>query len=109
MATFMIRAPYTGDGFKGMVTSPSDREAGVRNVIEAVGASLENVYFSVSTGEAIVILSGTSQQMAALGMAVMSSGALGTIECMELLNTNDMTAAMETASQVVSTYRAPNQ
>ena len=47
--------------------------------------------------------------MAAAEMVIGSSGTTTGIEVIELIDSKSMTAAMETANKVVSTYQAPNK
>ena len=55
MAIYLARAKYSNAAFKGMVDIPQDREAGGRKLIEALGMTLHQVYFSVSTQPKILI------------------------------------------------------
>ena len=56
MAIYLARAKYSNAAFKGMVDIPQDREAGGRKLIEALGMTLHQVYFSVSTAESVFIV-----------------------------------------------------
>ena len=40
MPTFIVTGNYTTSAIKGMLESPSDREAAARAVVEATGGSL---------------------------------------------------------------------
>ena len=44
MPRFIVSGSYTAEGIKGMVASPSDREAVARSIVEAAGGTLETFY-----------------------------------------------------------------
>ena len=43
MSLYLTRAKYSQDAFKGMVASPSDREAAGRAMFEAAGIRLHHM------------------------------------------------------------------
>ena len=47
--------------------------------------------------------------MVVVEMVTMSSGVFTSVEGIEIIDSKSMTAAMETASKVVSAYQAPNK
>ena len=109
MATYLATASYSNDAFKGMVATPQDREAAARQLFESLGVSLHQIYFSVTDGDIIVVLQGSAQQMAALEMVTMASGAFTRIESREIISMTDMKSAMDTASQAMSSYTPPHR
>ena len=109
MAIYLARAKYSKAAFKGMVDIPQDREAGGRKLIEALGMTLHQVYFSVSTAESVFIVEGTAENIAAMEMVASSTGTIESIEALEIIDSKSMTAAMVTANKVVSAYQAPNK
>ena len=109
MALYLARAKYSNVAFKGMVDIPQDREAGGRKLIEALGMTLHQVYFSVSTAESVFIVEGTAENIAAMEMVASSTGTIESIEALEIIDSKSMTAAMVTANKVVSAYQAPNK
>ena len=62
MALYLARAKYSNAAFKGMVDSPQDREAAARKIFEAVGMTMHQCYFSVSSAELIAIGEGTPEK-----------------------------------------------
>ena len=50
-----------------------------------------------------------AESMTAVEMVTMSSGVFTSVEGIEIIDSKSMTAAMETASKVVSAYQAPNK
>ena len=65
MALYLARAKYSNAAFKGMVDSPQDREAAARKIFEAVGMTMHQCYFCVSSAELIAIGEGTPENLAA--------------------------------------------
>lgn len=109
MALYLARAKYSNAAFKGMVESPQDREAAARKIFEAVGMTMHQCYFSVSSAELIAIGEGTPESLAAIEMIIMATGACSEVSTLEIVDSKSMTAAMETANKVVSAYQAPNK
>ena len=109
MALYLARAKYSNAAFKGMVDSPQDREAAARKIFEAVGMTMHQCYFSVSSAELIAIGEGTPENLAAIEMIIMATGACSEVSTLEIVDSKSMTAAMETANKVVSAYQAPNK
>ncbi len=109
MAPNMTRAKLSNEAFKGYVDNPSDREAALKKLTGGLGMTVHKMYFSVSTAEIVTIAEGTADAMAAAEMIIGSSGTTTSIEVIELIDSKSMTAAMETANKVFSTYQAPNK
>lgn len=109
MSLYLTRAQYSSSAFKGMVTSPSDRGAAARSLFESMGIKAHTMHYSVSSGEIVTIIEGGAEQMAAVEMVIMSSGAFMGVSSLELVSIDQMNAAMTTASQMVAKYQAPNR
>ena len=106
---YLVRAKLSTEAFKGFVNNPQDREAPVRKLFGAVGVKFQNLYFSVSTREVVVLAESTAEDMAAVQMVTSAAGTTIGFEALELIDAKSMTAAMEKANQTMSTYRAPNK
>lgn len=109
MSLYLTRAQYSTSAFKGMVTAPSDRGAAVRSLFDALGIKTHSIYYSVTSAEIVTIIEGTADQMAAVEMIVMSSGACSAVNSLELVTIEQMNAAMSKAVQTVAEYQAPNR
>ena len=109
MSLYLFRFKLSNDAFAAYVKEPSYREAAARKLIEAAGGKLHNYYYSVSTAETIAITEIDAESMAAVEMVTISSGVFTSVEGIEIIDSKSMTAAMETASKVVSAYQAPNK
>ena len=109
MSLYMTRAKLSNEAFKGYVNDPKDREAAVQALMSAAGVTMHNMYFSVSTAEIVTIGEGTAEQFAAVEMVIASSGTVTSFEGIEIIDSKSMTAAMQTANKIVSSYQAPNK
>ena len=93
MALYLARAKYSNAAFKGMVDNPQDREAAASKLSSALNVNME----------------GSAENIAAVEMVTSSTGTFSSFEVIEIIDSNSMTSAMETANKVVSAYQAPNQ
>ncbi len=106
---YMTRAKLSNEAFKGYVNDPKDREAAVQALMSAAGVTMHKMYFSVSTAEIVTIGEGIAEQFAAVEMVIASSGTVTSFEGIEIIDSKSMTAAMQTANKIVSSYQAPNK
>ena len=76
-----------------MVDPPQDREAAANKLFDAMGITMHNIYFSVSSAEIVRILEGSAESMASLEMVTMSNGTFTSIDAKEVTDSKSMTAA----------------
>ncbi len=108
MGKYLVRARYTASAYKGMVDNPHDRESAITGLVGALGISVDSLYFTPSSGEAIMIIESDPQKNAALLIIVMSSGSLTDPSITELISSADMKSAMDTGNQLASQYKPAN-
>jgi uncharacterized protein with GYD domain len=106
VAKYLVLFSLTSESAKRFIAKPSDRSAVVREVAESAGGSLESYYwmFGQYDGAAIFNLP-DSHSMAAVSLAITSSGALSRFETHELIESSDLTAIAERAKGI--TYQPP--
>ena len=92
-----------------MLASPSDRGEGAKALARAVGAKMIDAYFSVTNGDALVLLEGTNEHMAEIQMITMASGAFLSVTIEEFISTKVQKNAMKTAGAKAGKYKAPNK
>lgn len=68
-----------------------------------------DAFFSVTNGDAVVLIEGTKEHMAELQMITMASGAFLSVTIEELISTKVQTAAMKTAGAKAAKYKSPNK
>jgi uncharacterized protein with GYD domain len=106
VAKYLVLFSLTSETAKRFIAKPSDRAAVIREVAESAGGSLESYYwmFGQYDGAAVFDLP-DSHAMAAVSLAIASSGALSRFETHELIESGDLTAIAERAKGI--TYRPP--
>ena len=106
VAKYLALFSLTGETIKRFVANPSDRAAVVRELAESVGGSLESYYwmFGQYDGAAVIVMP-DSHTLAAVNLAIISSGAFTRFETHELIEASDLTAIAERARGI--TYQAP--
>ena len=106
MAKYLLLFSLTSEAISRFVAKPSDRAAVVRQLAESVGGDLESYYwmFGQYDGAAVFNLP-DSQSMAAVSLAITSSGALSRFETHELFESGDLTGIAERAKGIA--YRPP--
>jgi uncharacterized protein with GYD domain len=105
MATYLTRAKYSCDAFKGMLGNPHDRGPVAKALFQSAGMSLTSVFYSPSTGEIVCVVEGDGVKAATVEMVVMGSGMFTAVESIELIGTDAMHDAMKRAAEVAGRYR----
>ena len=108
MPTYVSLFRYKDDALKGMIAKPSDREAAVRELAEAVGGRLHGMYLLFGQYDGVVIGEfPDSRAAAAVMVAVGGSGAVSHLETHEAIPAGEATAIFERAGELTGAYRAP--
>ncbi len=106
MARYLAQFSYSRQGVSDLVKNPQDRAAIVRGLIESWGGRLEAFYYTFGENDGVAIAELTDNtSMAALSMAVSSSGAFKAFKTTVLLTPEESVEAMRKASTVG--YRPP--
>ena len=106
MAKYLVLFSLTSETARRFVAKPSDRAAVVREVAESAGGRLESYYWMFGQyDDAAVFDLPDSHTMAAVSLAITSSGALSRFETHELIESSDLTAVAERAKGI--TYQPP--
>jgi uncharacterized protein with GYD domain len=87
MAKYMIKASYSHEGLKGVMSKGgSARAEAVEKLASGVGGSVESVYFSFGSDDLYAIVDAPSHEaMAAIAGTVGQTGALSKYETIVLL------------------------
>jgi uncharacterized protein with GYD domain len=109
MSLYFTRAQYSAAAFKGMLTSPSDRGAAAKVLLDAVGVKTRSIHFSVTSGEIVCMMECTAEQMAIVEIVILGSGGFNNVSSLELLSVEEMNTAMSKAGQTAGTYQPPNK
>lgn len=108
MATFIVTGRYTTDAIRGMVKSPSDREAAARKIVEAAGGKLETFYLTTGDNDfSIKVEIDDVRDLVAGLMAVAASGAVSNLKTVRAFTADEFTAMQKKAGDLAKAYSAP--
>jgi len=106
MPHYLLQASYTTQGVSGLVSSPEDRSAAIRSLVEGVGGRLESYYYAFGDFDVVVIAElPDNVTMAALSMAAGASGAISNIKTTVLIPISEGVEAARKAAGI--NYRPP--
>ncbi len=109
MALYIITGNYTAAAFKGMIATPSDREAAVKPLIEAAGGKLRA--YLVTTGDSdfhMTVEAEDTQAMLAALMVAGATGAVSNLKTIQAFTTAEFVTAQRKAGTIAARYSAPN-
>ncbi len=107
MPKYLALFSFKGETLGRLMQNPSDREAAVRSLAEAVGGRLEAYYVMMGQHDGCVILEAPdSASAAAAAVAVAGSGAFSNLETHELFTASQFMEILEKAKSI-TTYQAP--
>lgn len=106
MAKYLVLFGLTGETIKGFVARPSDRVAVLSRTLEAAGGSLESYYWMFGQYDGMAVIEAPdSHTMAALSLAITSSGSFTRFETHELIEAGDLNAIADRAKGI--SYQPP--
>ena len=107
MARFMVQFSYGSEAVSNMVQNPQDRAAVVRRLVEGWGGKLESFYFSFGDYDGVAIAEAPDNvTMAALSMAITSTGSFSAFKTTVLIPMDEAVEAMKKAGTL--DYRPPS-
>ncbi len=108
MPRFIVTGCYTAAAMKGMVASPSNREAASAAIVEAAGGKQEAFY--MTTGETdfmiVVNIDEVSDLISGL-IAVGGSGAVSDLKTVRAFSSDEFTAMQKRAGEIAGSYKPP--
>jgi uncharacterized protein with GYD domain len=108
MAFYLYQLSYSREAIKSLVTSPSDREAAARKLIEALGGKLHHMFFAFGEWDVICLIEGPDDKMMMAGAAaVASAGTVSRSSTVKLMTSADAMAAMTMAGKATGAYKPP--
>ena len=109
MPRFMIRARYSQESFKGLISEPGNRRVESAKIYAEVGAKLIDFYFDLSASESIAIVDAELEQLRVLKIYGMASGAFLESVQSELITAEELENLSQAAGTVGSGYSPPNR
>lgn len=108
MPLYMTQFAYTPEAWAALIRSPEDRSEAVRGLLENMGGRLVAFYNSFGEYDGMIIFEAPDEgTAAAVVLAAVSPGHIGTIKTTSLLSVEDAMEAMRKAGQ--ATYQGPGQ
>ena len=108
MAFYMLKANYSADAVKAMISEPQDREAAARKAIEALGGTLHSFFFALGDSDIVAIIEAPDDTaMAAGSMLVGASGSITNVSTTKLLTMAQAKEAMAKAGAAVAAFTSP--
>ncbi len=107
MPKYAVFFTFRPEALKSLVQQPSDRAAAVRALSESAGGRMESYYLMLGSpyDGFTVVEAPDSSTIAAVSVAVTSTGAFSHLESHELIESGDLAGILGTASRL--TYTAP--
>jgi uncharacterized protein with GYD domain len=107
MPKYLTLFSFKGETLARLIDKPSDREAAVRRLAEAVGGTLEAYYVMFGQYDGCAIVEAPdSVSVAAAVVAVGATGAFSALETHELLSAAQFTEVLEKAKGITG-YSPP--
>ena len=108
MAKYALIGGYTSEAWAKMIETPGDRVAAVRKVGEAVGAKLEQFFWSFGDDDYLAIVEAPDDITAgALAVAVGSSGSLRNLRTIKLITQEEGRKLLDKAKAAKAVYAPP--
>ena len=106
MPLYLTKFSYTPETWARLVVKPEDRQRATERHIGAVGGTLHGFWYAFGEHDGYIIWDAPDNvSMAAVLLAIVSSGAPSSLETTVLLTVDEMIGALAKADQV--RYRAP--
>jgi uncharacterized protein with GYD domain len=110
MGKYLFTAQYSSGSWARLVKGSDDRVAAVRSMVEALGGSLDHVYWGAHSSAAHVIADLPDAVVAkAVLTTVIETGAFSNVEATELLTQEELRDSLILARSAQEFYDAPGK
>ncbi len=110
MPTFITYGSFSTEGCKGLMAKPEDRAVALKPLFDAVGASIQKIYFTTGSNDVIVISDAPDgTDTVTLGLVVAASGAMSDIETVRAWTSAEFVEVAQRAASVASSYSPPGR
>lgn len=111
MAKYAVFFTYSSNSWERLINNPGfDRAAAMRQLADAMGGTLESIYWMSGTYDGFNIIDvPDSVTAAALSVTMTSTGAFKHVETHELFDERQIGQALEKSKGSRDTYRPPGQ
>ncbi len=110
MPKYMISMKYSPGSWARMISTHGDRTKALRRTMEALGGSLDCVYWEFGTEDALAMVELPDSVCAsALHAAVIKTGAFKKVETHELLTQKQLLESLDLARDAAEVFEVPGQ
>ena len=111
MAKYVVFFTYNSDSWQRLINNPGfDRAAAMRQLADAMGGTLESIYWMSGTYDGFDIIEvPDSVTAAALSVTMTSTGAFKHVETHELFSEQQIGQALGKSKDAREVYRPPGQ
>lgn len=110
MGKYMLTAHYSSGSWARMVKSSDDRTAVMRSLVESLGGSLEQLYWTAHDGAAHAIADLPDAVAArAVANTAFKTGAFTSVKAQELLTQDQLSHTLTLTQSAEQVYEAPGQ
>jgi len=101
---------YSSGSWARLINSPEDRTAAAQNVVEALGGTLECMYWAMETEDGLAIADYPDAVAAsAVQTAILKTGAFKSVETHDLLTQQQLRERLVLARDASQVYEVPGQ
>ena len=110
MTKYMISMRYSPGSWARMISSHGDRTKALRRMMEALGGSLDCVYWEFGTEDVMALVDLPDSVCAsALHAAVIKTGAFKKVETHEILTQEQLLQSLDLARDAAEVFEVPGQ
>jgi uncharacterized protein with GYD domain len=110
MTKYFCNFTYSSGSWARLIDRPEDRTGALKNVVEALGGTLECMYWRMDSEDGIVIADfPDSVAVSAVQTAILKTGAVKSTEVYELLTKQQLRERLVLARDATHVYEVPGQ
>jgi uncharacterized protein with GYD domain len=108
MSYYLFQMTYSDSAIKGLISTPTDREAAARKLIESLGGKLHHFFFAFGKYDIVALIENADEKAVMAGTAIIgASGTASSMMTTKLMSSKDATAAMSLAAKTMGSYQPP--
>ena len=110
MPKYLCSFTYSSGSWARLIDRPEDRTAAMQNVVEALGGTLECMYWRMDSEDGLLIVDfPDSVAVSAVQTAIFKTGAIKSLDVYELLTKQQLRQRLVLARDATQVYEVPGQ
>ena len=109
MALILLRTKWSNEGFKGMVTSPSNRRKATEEAFKTIGWKLRDIYLCLGSETWHILAEGDPSKMIQAEILCRASGGCDSAEAEIVVTPEEFFDAASEMFQKIAEFDAPNR